>query len=64
RVFHRFYRGENAEGPGSGLGLAIVKEVADRHGASVTLDEGLGGRGLCVRVEFLASAARAALSPA
>lgn len=64
RVFARFYRGENAEGPGSGLGLAIVKEVADRHGAAVSLEEGLGGRGLCVRVEFLRSAARAALSPA
>lgn len=64
RVFHRFYRGENADGPGSGLGLAIVKEVADRHGASVSLEEGLGGRGLRVRVEFPYAAASAALRPA
>ncbi len=63
RVFHRFYRGENADGPGSGLGLAIVKEVADRHGASVSLEEGLGGRGLRVRVEFPYAAASAALRP-
>jgi len=63
RVFHRFYRGENADGPGSGLGLAIVKEVADRHGASVSLEEGLGGRGLRVRVDFPHAAASAALRP-
>ncbi len=64
RVFHRFYRGADAGGPGSGLGLAIVKEVADRHGATVTLSDGLGGRGLRVRVAFPPAAARAALSPA
>ncbi|MDB5860227.1 MAG: uncharacterized protein JWQ76_3916 [Ramlibacter sp.] len=52
RVFDRFYR---AAGPaaagGSGLGLAIVKAVAQRHGASVALDDGPGG-GLRVKVSF------------
>lgn len=64
RVFHRFYRGENADGPGSGLGLAIAKEVADRHGAGLFLEEGLAGRGLRVRVDFPQAGASSALSPA
>ena len=54
RLFDRFYRGEHAEGAarGSGLGLAIVKRIADRHGASISLGEGIGGRGLGVTVRF------------
>jgi len=64
RVFDRFYRGEGAAGPGSGLGLAIVKDVAERHGASVRLEDGGGGRGLRVRVSFPLPAERVALSPA
>lgn len=51
-VFDRFARGSRAEAPGSGLGLAIVKRIADRHGASVTLGDGIGGRGLEVVVGF------------
>ena len=54
RVFDRFYRRtEAAEGaePGSGLGLAIVRVIADRHGASVDLDDSPLG-GLLVRVRF------------
>ena len=38
--------------PGSGLGLAIVKAIADAHGATVTLADGAGGRGLSVTVSF------------
>ena len=37
-VFDRFYRADESRArPGSGLGLAIVRQVADAHGAGVTL---------------------------
>jgi len=58
RVFDRFYRGSasdkrDASAPhGSGLGLAIVRAVAERHGATIALDDGPGGRGLRVSVRF------------
>jgi signal transduction histidine kinase len=52
RVFDRFYRTDNgATGGSSGLGLAIVKAVAERHGATVVLDDAPIG-GLRVRVSF------------
>jgi signal transduction histidine kinase len=54
RAFDRFHR-LSAEQTGSGLGLAIVKAIADRHGATITLDAGAPGGplpGLCVRVRF------------
>jgi signal transduction histidine kinase len=38
-LFSRFHRGSNAAAyPGSGLGLAIVKAIADRHGASLSVE--------------------------
>ena len=52
RVFDRFYREPGTRSPGSGLGLAIVKAIALAHGATVTLGEGTGGRGLTVTVAF------------
>ena len=56
RVFERFHRGAHADdaapGTGSGLGLSIVRRIADAHGATVTLDDGAGGKGLAVRVRF------------
>jgi two-component system OmpR family sensor kinase len=52
RVLDRFYRPAGSTQPGSGLGLAIVKTIAEAHGASVTLAEGLAGRGLAVTVSF------------
>ncbi|MCL4762753.1 MAG: sensor histidine kinase, partial [Burkholderiales bacterium] len=52
RLFGRFVRGGEDAAQGSGLGLAIVKRIAERHGASVTLAEGIGGRGLGVTVTF------------
>jgi signal transduction histidine kinase len=57
RVFERFHRvlhaDDAAHGMGSsGLGLSIVRRIADAHGASVTLDEGPGGKGLVVQVRF------------
>jgi two-component system OmpR family sensor kinase len=51
RVFDRFYRGQISV-PGSGLGLAIVKRVADRHGATIELGEGIEGKGVSVSVRF------------
>jgi len=56
RVFDRFYRSPGTAASGSGLGLAIVKAIADAHGATVSLAEGAGGRGLAVSVTFPAAA--------
>ena len=50
RVFDRFYRREATHVSGSGLGLAIVKNIADRHHASIVLDNRTPGPGLCVSV--------------
>jgi len=68
RVFDRFYRAAGTPAPGSGLGLAIVKRIAERHGASIELGEGLGasagdasgtGPGLGVTVRFPKAAVNA-----
>ncbi|GAC1536255.1 MAG: sensor histidine kinase [Myxococcales bacterium] len=55
RVFDRFYRIRGTQGDGAGLGLAIVREIARRHGGTVSLSEGPGGRGLRVEVRFPAA---------
>jgi len=46
RVFERFFRIQGTVGDGAGLGLAIVREVAEQHGAHVTIENptGLGTR--------------------
>jgi two-component system sensor histidine kinase TctE len=55
-VFDRFYRlPRDAERNGSGLGLPIVRALAERMSATLTLDDGPGGRGLKVVVEFPSS---------
>lgn len=51
RVFDRFYRRAASDEPGTGLGLAIVRGVAERHGATLALDDSPLG-GLRVRVVF------------
>jgi len=38
-VFQAFYRAQDTQVDGSGLGLAIVQEVAQRHGAEVTVGD-------------------------
>ncbi|MDO8419753.1 MAG: sensor histidine kinase N-terminal domain-containing protein [Rubrivivax sp.] len=38
-VFRPFYRALGTDVDGSGLGLAIVQEVAQRHGAEITVDD-------------------------
>ena len=55
RVFDRFFRASDmALEPGSGLGLAIVKTIADRHGASLQLDQAprLGGLRVELRMDL------------
>ena len=54
RVLERFYRIAEQSQPGTGLGLAICKRVAELHHASLTLSEGMQGRGLTVRLRFAA----------
>ncbi len=54
-VFERFYRAPDARGrPGSGLGLAIVRQIADAHGARVSVVNAPEG-GALVRVWFSAA---------
>ena len=55
KVFQRYVRLDD-KSAGNGLGLAIVRDVAQAHGAQVTLGEGAGGRGLLVTVRFGAAA--------
>lgn len=52
RLFDRFYRIEGSGVPGCGLGLAIVKNIAERHGATVSLAAPAAGPGLVVTVAF------------
>lgn len=52
RVFDRFYRAEGNTTHGSGLGLAIARTIADRHGATITLEDAPAGQGLRARVDF------------
>ena len=40
-VFQPFYRPADTLIEGSGLGLAIVREVAEQHGATITIDDAL-----------------------
>ena len=51
RVFDRFWRRASGQGDGSGLGLAIVQAVAQRHHATLRLDDAPAG-GLRVQVAF------------
>jgi two-component system sensor histidine kinase TctE len=51
-VPERFYRGQQSRGSGSGLGLAIVADVARRHEARLQIDDGPGGLGTRIRLQF------------
>lgn len=48
RVFDRFYRGVGTKEQGSGLGLAIALRIAQRHRATLTLENNVGRPGLSV----------------
>ena len=52
QAFERFHRGPDSREEGSGLGLSIVRRIAELHRATLTLDDGPGGRGLTLRVGF------------
>ena len=52
RVFERFYRVLGTGVEGCGLGLAIVSEIAQSHGAQVSLNPGADGRGTVVKIVF------------
>lgn len=55
RIFESYYRIPGTAGTGSGLGLAIVREIAEAHGARVTIDTPAAGRGTRVTVRFPAA---------
>lgn len=59
QVFERFVRGPGARGDGSGLGLAIVREIAELHGARVSMGVSEAG-GACVTLRFNSSGSGAA----
>ena len=50
RVFERFYRAGSDAAPGFGLGLSLVAAAAERHGASIRLED--AGPGLKVTIRF------------
>lgn len=52
RVFERFYRALGTAVDGSGLGLSIVREIAELHGATVSLRGGPDGSGTTAVVQF------------
>jgi signal transduction histidine kinase len=51
RVFEAFHR-VRPEVPGTGLGLAICAEAVHRHGGTIRVDEGPGGRGCTFSVHL------------
>ncbi len=52
KVFERFFRLAGQDQPGSGLGLAIAERAAARNSGAIRLEDGAGGIGLTVVVEF------------
>jgi len=55
RIFEPFYRALGSDVDGSGLGLPIVREIAQRHGATVSVDLAHPGQtppGACFTVRF------------
>jgi two-component system sensor histidine kinase QseC len=53
RVFERFHRELGSQQEGSGLGLAIVRQVAELHGAQISLDQSPQWGGLRATVRFV-----------
>lgn len=60
RIFERFYRAEGTKTiPGTGLGLAIVRRVAELHGGTPSVADGIDGKGVCFQISFPVSRAAA-----
>ena len=58
-VMQPFYRALGTNADGSGLGLAIVQEIANKHGATLTVEDARPGHvppGAIFTVRFLANA--------
>ena len=51
-VLERFYRRPQSSGEGTGLGLSIAREIAERHGAELSIEAGAGGKGTRFVVAF------------
>jgi signal transduction histidine kinase len=52
KIFQRFYRVDRSQSKGStGLGLSIVKNIAELHGARISV-ESSEGKGSCFKLEF------------
>lgn len=49
RVFERFYRGGAGQTPGFGLGLSLVAAAAERHGATLRLEDAAPGLRVVIR---------------
>jgi two-component system, OmpR family, sensor histidine kinase QseC len=52
RIFDRFYRVAGSSERGSGIGLSLVSRIAQLHGASIEVADGIAGRGFSVTVRF------------
>ncbi|WP_163397569.1 hybrid sensor histidine kinase/response regulator transcription factor [Flavobacterium fluviatile] len=53
RLFVRFSNyNENPHNPSTGIGLSIVKDLADKHGAIISV-ESTPGKGSCFKIDFL-----------
>ncbi len=55
RLFQRFQRGTQLDASGSGLGLSIVTAAAAQMGATIDIQRGIHGQGICFCVEFEAN---------
>jgi len=63
-VFESFHRAHGDRYQGTGLGLAICRRIADRHGGSIHVEDGPGGRGTTFVVRLPSTAAGYAATPA
>jgi two-component system, OmpR family, sensor histidine kinase QseC len=52
KIFNRFYRVAGSSERGSGIGLSLVSRIAQLHGASIEVSEGIAGRGFAVTLSF------------
>lgn len=52
RIFERFYRVLGTGVEGTGLGLSIVKNIVEQHGGSISVGEGLDGKGVAFVVRL------------